>query len=158
MLNIIGSVKYEMQICYYFGHIVLYRTFLHYIGKDDEGVGKRQREYAEICIRMASRVVSISINHQQQGLLCPASWPSLYTVFISTICLIFAYVIRKDGPDEPALRQDIENGIRLLACTACSTDTGSVRCLEILRVSAHRTSITFLVTNHNVASDQPCVR
>lgn len=120
----------------------------------DKDASKRQREYAETCISMASRVVSISINHQQQGLLCPASWPSLYTVFIATICLIFAYVIRKDTPDEHDLRQDIENGIKLLACTACSTDTGSVRCLEILRVSFYSAGIVFVTTDFYLAPYQ----
>lgn len=129
------SVKYEMHICYYFAQIVLYRPFLHYLTKehDDDPVSRRQLSYAQTCVRMAKKVVETSLDHQRRGLLCPASWPSVYTVFISVVCLVFAYATRKDDTDDPETKKDIEDGIHLLASTACTTDTGSVRCLEILR-------------------------
>lgn len=136
------SVKYEMHICYYFAQIVLYRAFLHYLTKqhDDNPASQRQLSYAQTCVRMAKKVVETSIDHQRRGLLCPASWPSVYTVFISVVCLIFAYASRGEGTDDLVMKRDIEDGIRLLASTACSTDTGSVRCLEILRRLLKRVS------------------
>lgn len=136
------SVKYEMHICYYFAQIVLYRAFLHYLTKqhDDDPVSQRQLSYAQTCVQMAKKVVETSLEHQRRGLLCPASWPSVYTVFISIICLVFAYATRRDGTEDAQSRKDIEDGIRLLAATACSTDTGSVRCLEILRRLIKRVS------------------
>lgn len=82
---------------------------------------------------MAARVIEVSTEHQRRGLLCPASWPSIYTVFISIICLIYALAAQSLQVESNTIHRDVEDGIRLLACTACSTDTGSVRCLEVLR-------------------------
>lgn len=82
---------------------------------------------------MATKVIEVSTDHQRRGLLCPASWPSVYTVFISIICLIYALVAHDPEAESRTVHRDVEDGIRLLACTACSTDTGSVRCLEVIR-------------------------
>ena len=128
------SIKYEIHISYYFAQIILYRPFIHYLAEKDTDApaAKRQLSYAQTCVGVASKVIEISVQHQIRGLLCPASWGAVYTVFVSISCLVFAYATRNDT-DMPKVRETIENGIRLLACTACSTDTGSVRCLEILR-------------------------
>lgn len=136
------SVKYEMHSCYYFAQIVLYRPFLHYLARpqNDQSVGERERTYAATCVTMAGKVVEISMEHQRKGLLCPASWPSVYTVFIAVVCLVFAYATRKENSNDDQTREDIKDGIRLLASTACTTDTGSVRCLEILRRLLKRVS------------------
>jgi len=148
-----------MHLCYYFAQIVLYRPFVHYMAKqsDDEAECRRQMSYAQTCVRMASKVVEVSIKHQQRGLLCPASWPSVYTVFISVVCLIFAYATRKHDRSAHDTKQDIENGIRMLACTACTTDTGSVRCLEILRRLLKRVSYAVDVDLDQICADtKPC--
>jgi len=153
------SIKYEMHLCYYFAQIVLYRAFLHYLAKQREGesVGQRQLSYARTCVRMAAKVVKVSVEHQERGLLCPASWPSIYTVFLSVVCLIFSYATREEGAAAPEIKEDIENGVRLLACTACTTDTGSVRCLEILRRLIKRVSYAVDVDlDEIVANTTPC--
>jgi len=153
------SIKYEIYICYYFAQIVLYRAFLHYLAKqhEDKSVGQRQLSYARTCVRMATKVVEVSIEHQQKGLLCPASWPSIYTVFISVVCLVFSYATREEGSAAPEIKHDIKNGIRLLACTACTTDTGSVRCLEILRRMITRVKYAVDVDLDQICADTtPC--
>lgn len=144
-----------MHICYYFAQIVLYRAFLHYLTKrhDEDPVSQRQLSYAQTCVRMAEKVVETSIDHQRRGLLCPASWPSVYTVFISVVCLVFAYATRMDGTDDVDMRKNIENGIRLLASTACTTDTGSVRCLEILRRLIKRVSYVVDIDFDGICSE-----
>lgn len=131
----VRSIKYELQIFYYFTQIVLYRAFLHHLAKQhkDRPGGQRQLSYAQTCVRMARKVIGVSIEHQRKGLLCPVSWPSVYTTFLSVVCLVFAHATREEGAAAPEIKEDIEHGIRLLACTACTTDTGSVRCLEVLR-------------------------
>ncbi|KAK5951580.1 Gypsy retrotransposon integrase-like protein 1 [Knufia fluminis] len=155
----IQSIKYEMYVCYYFTQIVLYRAFLHYLAKqhEDKSVGQRQLSYARTCVRMAAKVVEVSIEHQQKGLLCPASWPSIYTVFISVVCLIFSYATREEGTAAPEAKENIENGVRLLACTACTTDTGSVRCLEVLRRLIKRVSYAVDVDLDQICAEtKPC--
>ena len=153
------SIKYEMHISYYFAQIVIYRAFMHYLAKQHEGevVGQRQLNCARTCVQMANNVLEVSIEHQRRGLLCPASWSSVYTVFISTVCLIFAYATRTAGTDAPDEKINIENAIRLLACTACTTDTGSVRCLEILRRLLKRVSYAVEIDLDKLCSEtQSC--
>lgn len=148
-----------MHSCYYFAQIVLYRAFLHYLAKpqDDKSCGQRELNYAMTCVTMAKKVVEISVEHQRKGLLCPASWPSVYTVFISVVCLVFAYATRNENAQDDEMRKDIEDGIRLLACTACTTDTGSVRCLEILRRLLQRVSYAIDVEFDDIcAGTKPC--
>lgn len=109
------------------------------------------------CVEMAKKVIELSVEHQRKGLLCPASWPSVYTVFIATICLIFAHATRKETTEDDGVHTDIEDGIRLLACTACSTDTGSVRCLEILRRLLTRVSYAVDVNFDKICGEtSPC--
>lgn len=129
------SIKYELQISYYFSQLVFYRAFLHYLSPQHNGVetSPRQMSYARTCLKMASKTINLSVEHQKFGLLCPASWPALYAVFISIVCLVFSFALDPKSTDAVRTREEIEIGIRLLACTACTTDTGSVRCLEILR-------------------------
>ncbi|KAK5070679.1 Gypsy retrotransposon integrase-like protein 1 [Exophiala xenobiotica] len=153
------SIKYEIKICYYFAQIVLYRAFLHYLANEheDESVGQRQLSYARTCVEMAKKVVEVSIEHHKRGLLCPASWISVYTVFVGAVCLIFAYATRRKDTSAPETKTDIENAIRLLACTACTTDTGSVRCLEVLRRLIKRVSYAVDVDLDDICAHiQPC--
>lgn len=153
------SIKYEVYIIYYFSQIVLYRAFLHYLAepKANDLRHRQKLHYAETCVKMAAKVVEVSIVHQRAGLLCPASWGSIYTVFLSTICLIFAYATRKDGANLPEVKKDIEDAIRLLACTACTTDTGSVRCLEILRRLLKRVKHNVDIDLDGICADtKPC--
>lgn len=146
-----------MHICYYFAQIILYRAFLHYLTKqhDDDPTSQRQLSYAQTCVRMAKKVVETSLDHQRRGLLCPASWPSVYTVFISIVCMVFAYALRKEGTNDLQMKKDIEDGIRLLASTACTTDTGSVRCLEILRRLLKRVSYVVDIDFDGICSQSP---
>lgn len=153
------SIKYEIYICYYFAQIVLYRPFLHYLAKPlgDDAASQRQMAYARTCVRMARKVVEVSTEHQRRGLLCPASWSSVYTVFLSVVCLIFSHATRDQNRSTENLKPEIENGIRLLASTACTTDTGSVRCLEILRRLIKRISYAVDIDLDQICAEtKPC--
>jgi hypothetical protein len=129
-------MRYEIEMTYYFGQIILYRAFLHYLTKPDETSpsGKRQLQYALRCVEASSQAISTSLVQQQRGLLCPASWPSAYTVFLSLICLTFAFGTRKIDLNIENSRREIEIGARLLAHATCPTDTGARPNLEILQV------------------------
>lgn len=129
-------MRYEIEMSYYFGQIILYRAFLHYLAKRGDAIssGKRQLEYALRCVKASSQAISTSVVQQQRGLLCPASWPSAYTIFLSLICLTFAFGTQKNDLNVENSREEIEVGVRLLAHATCPTDTGSRPCLEILQV------------------------
>ena len=153
------SIKYDVQLGYYFSQIVLYRAFVHYLAEPHSGdaMSHRRLSYATLCVEMAKKAVELSVVHQSRGLLCPASWSGIYTVFLSTICLIFAYATRNEQRLETHTKHDIEDGIRLLASTACTTDTGSVRCLEILRRLIRRVrTIVDIDLDRICAETTPC--
>lgn len=148
-----------MKNCYFYGFIVLYRVFLHCLAQKSDGSTENQRQidYAQTCVKNAAKVVELSVEHQRAGLLCPASWSSVYAVFMSIVCLIFSYATREQHESPENVKQDIENGIRLLASTACTTDTGSVRCLEILRRLIKRVSYTVDIDLDQICADtKPC--
>lgn len=128
-------LKFELEMTSFFGKIVLYRPFLHYLAKSSDGLPTAQKasQRALACIRIASTAITRAEAIQQLGLLPPASWTSIYTIFLSVACLIFLIATR-DGPRSPieAWRK-AESGIRLLASTTCH-ETGSRQCLGILQV------------------------
>ncbi|KAJ9635752.1 Gypsy retrotransposon integrase-like protein 1 [Knufia peltigerae] len=127
-------LKFELEMTSFFGKIVLYRPFLHYLAKSSDGLPTAQKasQRALLCIRIASTAITRSETIQQLGLLPPASWTTIYTIFLSVACLIFLIATR-DGPKNPieAWRK-AESGIRLLASTTCH-ETGSKQCLGILK-------------------------
>lgn len=69
----------------------------------------------------------------QQGLIAPAAWQSIYTVFLSLVTLIFFLATKQGSKDYTAMQDDTEAGIRILASTSCQ-DIGSRKCLDVLRV------------------------
>ncbi|KIX07569.1 uncharacterized protein Z518_02222 [Rhinocladiella mackenziei CBS 650.93] len=138
-----ARLKYELEMSYYFGQIVLYRPFLHYLANMSEGgsVTQQQSQRALICTKIASIVITRSEAMHAQGMLCSASWTSIYTLFLSVVCLTFL-IATQSGTNRPieAYRR-AESGIRLLAATACP-GMGSVQCLGVLKQLVRRLSHT----------------
>lgn len=130
------SSKFELEMAYYQGHIILYRPFLHYLAKmrDEETTDKRQLKCILACIKVASSVISRSEQMLQKENLYPAAWPAVYTIFLSVVCLIFFIATQRGTQAANQTQQKVETGIRLLASTSCH-DTGADRCLEILQVT-----------------------
>ena len=131
--------SYELDMYYHFGHIVLYRPFLHYLAKakgdkGDNTPDHQQLGYALQCINAAQSAVSRSERVLLQGYLSPASWACAYTVFLSVVCLIFFLASHSESRQAAMIRQAVESGIRIMASTSCQ-DTGSRRCLDVIRVS-----------------------
>lgn len=80
--NMAQTIKYELSCAYYFSQMLLYRAFVHYLAKQNEEdkLSERQLSYATTCVQMAKRVIELSVEHAEKGLLCPASWSAIYTV------------------------------------------------------------------------------
>ncbi|KAK5463111.1 Gypsy retrotransposon integrase-like protein 1 [Exophiala xenobiotica] len=66
------------------------------------------------------------------GFLAPAAWQSVYTIFLSLVSLIFFLATQHGNPECEAIQKESEEGIRILAKTACQ-DIGSRRCLDVVR-------------------------
>lgn len=120
----------------FFGKIVLYRPFLHYLAKSSDGrpTAQKASQRALACIRIASTAITRSEAIQQLGLLRPASWTSIYTTFLSVVCLVFLIATREGTTNPIEAWRKAESGICLLASTTCH-ETGSKQCLGILKVS-----------------------
>lgn len=121
---------------WYFGQLVLYRPFLHYLTKmiDGSSVDRKQTERALICIKVASTAITRAQAMFEQASLFPASWTAVYTIFLSIVCLVFL-VAAHSGTSRPAEAwTKAAAGVRLLAATDCS-DMGSDKCLKMLKVS-----------------------
>ncbi|KAK5298744.1 Gypsy retrotransposon integrase-like protein 1 [Exophiala xenobiotica] len=127
-------LKYELEMTSFFGKIVLYRPFLHYLAKSSDGrpTAQKASQRALACIRIASTAITRSEAIQQLGLLRPASWTSIYTTFLSVVCLVFLIATREGARNPIEAWRKAESGIRLLASTTCH-ETGSKQCLDILK-------------------------
>src|ERR1700761_8415021 len=130
-------------MAFYFGQFVLYQPFLHYLIQMANGfpIIKIQSQHALACIKIASTTITRSEIMHQRGLLAPASWSVIYTLFQAVMCLLFL-IATHNGTSRPSEAwKKGELGIRLLATMRCF-DNGAARCLWIIKVNpistAHR--------------------
>lgn len=124
-----------------FARIILYRPFLHYLASHrNETVHEHQLRCAYQCIMASHEIIHRSEAMLHQGYLGPASWHSMYTIFMAIVAMIFYLASQADNPDAQKVRYDVELGIRILASTTCQ-DTGSEKCLDVLRVGVDSGSI-----------------
>jgi hypothetical protein len=129
-------MKFELEMTFYFGQLVLYQPFLHYLIPMASGsaITKMQSMYALACIKVAGTTISRTDVMHQRGLLGPASWSTVYTLFLAVLSLVFL-IATHQGTSRPSNAwKKSERGIRLLAAMRC-LDNSAVRCLAIIKVS-----------------------
>ena len=140
------------------GLILLYRPFLHYLARirGNKQPDQRQLRCASACIRVARDTISRSNEILTVGLLSPASWPSVYTTFLSVVALIFYLATQKGESEYTTIEKEAETGIRILVSTRCQA-MGASRCLDVLKVLSRRLShIVNLNIEGIVDQTQPC--
>lgn len=130
------SMRFELEMAYYFSQIVLYRPFLHSLAEESNQsvVGKQQLRCAKMCIETAYNTISKAEMMLQKGFLSPASWTSVYTVFLAVVCVLFLASTRADHQLSADAHEKIHAGVKILASAACS-ETGSRKCLKVLKAS-----------------------
>jgi hypothetical protein len=127
-----ARLKFDLEIAFYFSQIVLFRPFLHALA-NDSSVTQEQTSRALICLKVASHALAEYEAMNLQGHLNSASWMSLYTLFLSVICLIFL-IATQDGTRRPVEAwRKAEIGARLLTAASCP-GLGSRQCLKVLKV------------------------
>lgn len=100
----------------------------------DRLLDERKKRCAVACIRASQDTIAIAQEMETQGLVCAASWPSVYAVFLATVSLIFfTAATRGDSPDVLTIREDADKGMLLLNKLKCY-DLGPRRCLAVLEV------------------------
>ena len=141
-----------------FGHIVLYRPFLHYLAKAsvESSPDKRQLRCALACVKVSKRTIQRSAELQKQGYLAPASWHSVYTIFLSLITMVFYLACQRESREAANIKQIAENGVRILSSCECQ-DTGSKRCLDVLNVSIDDDKIMYGNTDNSTGPAQAIV-
>ena len=144
------SLILQLRIAYTHVQIILYRPFLHYlIQMNGDGLlDERKKRCALACIKASQDTIAIAKEMETQALVCAASWPSVYTMFLATVSLIFfTAAARVDTPDMVTVREDADRGVFLLKNLICH-DLGPRRCLAVLEVNAS----TFLSGVHKIDS------
>ncbi len=117
--------------------IILYRPFLHYLTQmNNEGLlDERKSRCALACISASRDAIAIASEMEQQGLICAASWPSVYTMFLAIVSLVFfTATTRPDHPLMVAVKEDADKGVIVLDKLKCH-DLGPKRCLAVLEVN-----------------------
>ncbi|KIX08338.1 uncharacterized protein Z518_02994 [Rhinocladiella mackenziei CBS 650.93] len=136
-------LRHELEMAFYFGQLVLFQPFLHYLVQMANGtaITRTQSQHALACMKVAATTITRSEAMHQRGLLCPASWSTIYTLFLAVMCLLFL-IATHNGTARPseAWRKG-ELGIRLLAAMRCF-DNGAVKCLLIIKMLIRRLSHT----------------
>ncbi|EXJ76711.1 uncharacterized protein A1O5_01219 [Cladophialophora psammophila CBS 110553] len=134
-LEMSAIMKFELEMAFYFGQFVLYQPFLHYLIQMADGVpiSRTQSQHALACIKIAATTITRSEVMHQRGLLAPASWSVIYTLFLAVMCLLFL-IATHNGTSRPSEAwKKGELGIKLLATMRCY-DNGAVRCLWVIKV------------------------
>ncbi|OAL31192.1 hypothetical protein AYO22_01225 [Fonsecaea multimorphosa] len=153
------SLRYELEMAFYFARIVLYRPFLHYLARMSDGgsVTQEQSRRALVCIRYASMAIDQSQAMWDRDLLHPASWTSIYTIFLSVVCLMFLIATQKGTKNPIEAWRNADRGIRLLASTSC-LEQGSIQCLGVLKQLVRRLSHTveFDIASIELESPRTC--
>ncbi|KIW14164.1 hypothetical protein PV08_06945 [Exophiala spinifera] len=149
-----ASMKFELEMTFYLSQMVLYQPFLHYLIPMARGLPttKTQSEHALACMKIAGITISRSDVMYQRGLLCPASWNSIYTLFLAVSCLLFL-IATHPGTSRPSNAwKKGERGIMLLAAMRC-VNNGAVKCLLIIKMLIQQLSHTVLFdVDHIVAA------
>lgn len=126
---------FELEMVYNFGHLLLYRPFLHFLTRTrgENSPDPRHLRCASSCVKISRLAISRSDEMLAQGYLAPAAWQSVYTVFLSSVILIVFLANQRGSNEYEAIQEETRCGIRILANTSCQ-DMGSRRCLDVLRV------------------------
>ena len=122
----------------HFSRIVIYQPFLHYLRNIANGATlcRSRSRYALVCIKISSITITRSEEMVKRGLLCSASWMSVYTIFLSVVCLVFL-IAAHTGTSKPGEAwKKAKCGIRLLSAARCHDD-GATACLRVLKVGNH---------------------
>ncbi|EXJ91841.1 hypothetical protein A1O3_00391 [Capronia epimyces CBS 606.96] len=150
----LSSCVYELEMVHNFGHIILYRPFLHYLARSrgENPPDPRLLRCATSCIKISRFTISRSDAMLKQGFLAPAAWQSVYTVFLSLVTLVFFLATQHGNREYAAIQKDTECGIQILASTSC-LDIGSRRCLDVLRILTRRLSLDIDLNIDKIASE-----
>jgi hypothetical protein len=118
-----------------FGHILLYRPFLHYLAepRNDRPPNPCLLRCAMSCVKMSRFTINRAHKMLRYNSLPPPSWQAVYTVFLSIVTLIFFVATQHGTKGYAAVQKDTEYGIQVLAHMSCGAN-GSTTCLGVLRV------------------------
>ncbi|KAI5863746.1 hypothetical protein GGS23DRAFT_604757 [Durotheca rogersii] len=136
-------IKHDLEMTYNFGQIILCRPFLHYLRvmADGGSISITQSYHALACIKLASSTIVRAQEMMDEGPVLAGFWPSIYTVFLSVMCLVFLIAAHRGTSTPSRAWQRAAAGIRVIAALKCVDDC-SKQCLEVLKVVTDELSHT----------------
>ncbi|KAI1388523.1 uncharacterized protein F4822DRAFT_429142 [Hypoxylon trugodes] len=136
-------IKHDLDMTFNFCHIIVFQPLLHYlrIMADGGSIPVAQSYHALACIKIASSTIVRSHEMMKEGLFLAGFWPSIYTVFMSVMCLIFLIAAHRGTSRPSKAWQRAAVGIRFIAGFACVDDC-STRSLEVLKMVINELSHT----------------
>jgi hypothetical protein len=150
-------IKHELEMAYHFSQMLLFRPFLHYlrIMADGGTITLTESQHALACIKVASTTIARSEVMMGKRNLPPASWMTLYSLFLSVMCLVFL-IAAHHGTTQPseAFKKAV-TGIRVLASYRC-VDHCAVACLNVLRIIVRQLSHTVDFDIDQIEASTPC--
>ena len=151
-------IKHELEMAYHFAQMLLFRPFLHYlrIMADGGTITMSESQHALACIKVASTTIVRSEAMISRGVLPPASWTSIYSLFLSVMCLIFLIAAHHGTTHPSEAYKKAVTGIRVLAAHRCVDDCATA-CLDILRTVVHQLSHTLEFDFDQIESSTPCI-
>ena len=150
-------IRHELEMTYHFAQMLLFRPFLHYLRIMAEGgtITMSESQHALACIKVASKTIVRSENMLGQ-VLPPASWTSIYSLFLSVMCLIFLIAAHRGTTHPSEAYKKAVTGIKVLAAHRCVDDCASA-CLIVLRLVVHQLSHTLAFDFERIEQSTPCL-
>ena len=150
-------IRHELEMTYHFAQMLLFRPFLHYLRIMAEGgtITMSESQHALACIKVASNTIVRSEKMLGQ-VLPPASWTSIYSLFLSVMCLIFLIAAHRGTTHPSEAYKKVVTGIKVLAAHRCVNDCATT-CLGVLRLVVRQLSHTLDFDFDRIESSTPCL-
>jgi hypothetical protein len=151
-------IKRQLEMTYHFSQMLLFRPFLHYlrIMADGGSITFTESQHALACIKVASTTIVRCESMTARGVWPPAAWTSIYSLFLSVMCLTFLIAAHNGTTHPSEAWKKATTGIRVLAAHRCVDDCASA-CLDILRLVVRQLSHTLDFDFDQIESSTPCL-
>lgn len=105
-----------LHLSYLHVRVVLYRPFIHYIGRAAPSGAEWMGGKAQNCVNVVRVVVKLADDMIERGILSGAYWFSVYTIFFSIACLVYYvhFSPNTNSSEYAQVKKDAERGKRIL--------------------------------------------
>lgn len=104
----LARAQQMLRLAYGFAQTLLYRPFLHFVGKAKREAQADPRAYAcaSSCVNVAQNIIHQCMSLNQKGLIHSAFWFIMYMTYFSIMTLVYFAVEDAGNPNTEALVKD----------------------------------------------------